>query len=245
MLKIFYESFKISNSCIITIAPLIVFCTLILLYCHFTAIATNSAMKHLFSILTLLIITSGFLASWLYTVKKFIEHSQISKYENSLKFVLITMFQNLYKGIGRLFLPVIGYLMLCVIFSSMLFSLTAFLQTTLTLSKSQHSQLLLLIFYFSSFLCTLWLPEIVYNEKNVLYALYNSIIKAISEFWNTMTLYIFISVLLTSAFLLVFKFVLISPVISLLILMAFYYVILYVIVLLFTYYEQKFIEPSK
>ena len=245
MLRIFYESFKISNNCIITIAPLIVFCTLILLYCHFTTIATDSAVKHLFSILTLLIMSGGFLSSWLYSVKKTIEFNKSSKYEKSLRLVLSNLFQNLYKGIGRLFLPVIGFLMLCAIFSSLLFSLTAFIQTTFPFLKFQNTQILLILFFFISFLGILWLPEIVYNERNVLYALYNSIIKVISEFWSTMSLYIFIFVLLTAIIAIMLNFVFLSPIISLIILMTFYYIILYIVVLLFTYYEQKFIEPSK
>lgn len=246
MFKLFYESFKITNKSIILVTPLIVFCTLFVLYYSYLISETDSVPKHIFSIVTIFIVVSGFMGSWLYSVKKgLVLSKQVYIFDSERNKALLSIFKHLLNGFGRLLLPCSGFIALNIILYIVIFSGIACLIVNFPALKSQTPLIWLFVFYIYTFLTILWLPEIVYNEKNALYALVNSIIKVFTQFRETLTLYIFIFAIFTAILALLFKYIAIHPIVSFLLIMVLYYVIMYIVVLLFTYYEQRFINPEK
>ena len=246
MLRIFIESFKITNKSIILVTPLIVFCTLFGLYYSYLISETDSLAKHLFSIVTMFIVISGLLGSWLYSVKKgLVLAKQVYIFNSERNKALLSIFPYLLKGFGRLFLPLSGLLALSILIFTAMFSFVAFLTVNFPELKAQTPAVWIILTYIVTFLTLLWIPEVVYNEKNALYALCNSIIKVFTQFKDSMSLYIFITVIVTAILALLYKFIDVHPITSFILLMVFYYVILYIVVLLFTYYEKKFLKSEE
>lgn len=95
-----------------------------------------------------------------------------------------------------------------------------------------------------SFFTMLWIPEVVYCEKNPFKALIYSIKKIIHTFPKTFALFVYINVLaiLISIFNTLLMF---HPITYFLVLVLYYYFIVYIVVLLFSYYEQTFIKNEK
>lgn len=245
MLKIFEQSLKRCNNIIITGIPLIAFCTIIILYYQFMILTNDTALKHITSIFTLFIMSGGLLASWLYSVKKSLEDSKSGENTRNLTLITSRICKYLFKGVGRLFFPCIGYLALNIILFSLIFSVTAYISTSIPLIIASPNTILVILFIILTLLTVLWLPELVYNERNALFALYNSIIKVYTDFTDTMRLYLFIIALISAIYVIVVKFIFSNIILSFVVLMIAYYSVLYIVVLLFTYYEQKFIEEQK
>lgn len=242
MLKIFTESFKLTNKSLILATPLIVFCSLFGLYYNYITKETDSIGKHIFSLVTIFIVISGLTGSWLYTVKKGLAMAkQVYLFDKDRNKALLSLFSCLFKGFGRLFLPISGYYAVNFILYSLIFSGIAYLTVTFPSLKASTPHIWLITIYLITFLTVLWIPEIVYNEKNALYALYNSTIKVWTQFKDTMTLYIFILAIITAIIALLYRFLSVHPILSFFLIMLLYYIILYIVVLLFTYYEQKFL----
>lgn len=245
MLKIFIDSFKTTNGFVILVTPLIVFCTLFTLYYNFAMSLGDTLSKYLISIVTGFVILSAFIASWLYTIKKAVLMSKkVYVFENDKNKALMSLFWCLFKGIGKLVLPVAGFLALNFLFYFVLWSFIAFLTNVFPELLYYHAQLLMVGFYIISFVTVLWLPEIVFSKRNVLVSLFKSIKKVFDRYTNTVILYLFILALFTINVSLIFHYIFIHPVLSFFILMMFYYVILYIVVLLFTYYEQQFLSEN-
>ena len=246
MFKIIFESYKITNKALILAAPLVLFCTLFALYYSYLISETDSVPKHIFSIVTIFIVVSGLLGSWLYSIKKGLALvKQVYIFDSDRNKALLSIFPYLLKGFGRLFLPCSGFIALNIILYITIFSGIAYLTVCFPNLRDNVATLWLLVFYIYTFLTILWIPEIVYNERNALYALVNSVIKVFTQFKDTMSLYLFIFSLFTIILALLFQFIYVHPILSFLLIMVFYYIILYIIVLLFTYYEQKFLNPEK
>lgn len=95
-----------------------------------------------------------------------------------------------------------------------------------------------------SFFTMLWIPEVVYCEKNPFKALKYSIKKIIHTFPKTFTLFAYINVLaiLISILNTILMF---HPITYFLVLVLYYYFIVYIVVLLFSYYEQTFIKNEE
>ena len=92
-----------------------------------------------------------------------------------------------------------------------------------------------------SFFTLLWIPEIVYAEKNPLKALMNSCKKMIQGLPETILLFFFILMItLFSKF--ISMLILLHPILYFVVLIYYYYYIVYIIVLLFSYYEQRYID---
>ena len=90
-----------------------------------------------------------------------------------------------------------------------------------------------------NFITMLWIPEIVYNEKNAFKALFNSIKKNFQNLPNTLILYLYIAFLITFITLLS-AVLMFNPFLYFIVLILYYYFLVYIVVLLFTYYEQTF-----
>lgn len=246
MLKIFFESFKIANKSIILVTPLIVFCTVFGVYYNYLIEATDTIPKHIFAIVAIFVVISGLMGSWLYSVKKgLVLAKQVYIFDHERNKALLSIFPNLLKGFGRLFLPLSGYLALNILIFTTIFSAVAFLTTTYPDLRTHTSLIWLIFLYIITFFTILWIPEIVYNEKNALYALCNSIIKLFTHFKESFILYIFILAALSTIIALLLKYTFVHPIISFFLMLVAYYVILYIVVLLFTYYEKQFLKTEK
>ena len=94
-----------------------------------------------------------------------------------------------------------------------------------------------------SFLTLLWIPEVVYCEKNPFKALIKSIKKIFQTFPKTLLLFVFIGLLslLTS---ILNTFLMFNPFSYFIVLLLYYYFIVYKVVLIFSYYEQTFLDEK-
>lgn len=92
-----------------------------------------------------------------------------------------------------------------------------------------------------SFLGILWIPEIVYNEKNPYKALFFALKKLLATFPKTLLLFIYINFLLIVSSILN-TILMFYPIAYFIVLLIYYYLIVYIVVLLFSYYEQTFIK---
>ncbi len=90
-----------------------------------------------------------------------------------------------------------------------------------------------------SYLLMLWMPEIIYQTHNPLIALFKSIKKLFIKFWQSIALFLYLTVL---NFIISFAntFALLHPIIYMLMMIAYFYFLVYVIVLIFSYYDNEF-----
>ena len=242
MIKLFIDSFKITNDCIILATPLILFLTLLGLYTAYAGYAADDPIKLFLSLVTLLIMFCGFLSAWLYMAKKTLAmHKRIFLFDKDRLKALLSLIASLPKGVGRLLLPITGVIGLYIILFLILFSAIAFWVTTSTQLADYSQEMWIISLSVIMFVTILWIPEIVYNEKNVLKALFYSIIKVFFNFKNCLILYCYIAVLLCANAYLYIKLSM-HPILTFFILILFYYILVYIIVLLFTYYERTFIK---
>lgn len=103
------------------------------------------------------------------------------------------------------------------------------------------------IWYFSSaiianiisFITILWIPEIVYKNRNAVKALFSAVKKCFNNFKELFILYIFMLCII-KLLSIINTLLLFIPILYFFVLIITYYFIVYFVVLLFTYYEQKF-----
>lgn len=95
-----------------------------------------------------------------------------------------------------------------------------------------------------SFLTMLWVPEIVYCEKNPFKALIYSIKKIVITFPKSLLLFIFINIL-SLVISILNTLLMFNPISYFIVLLLYYYFIVYIVVLLFTYYEQSFVSEAE
>lgn len=277
MLKLFWNNFKKTNDCIILATPLILFLSALSWYYSYAKDAIDNIPKLILAIATMLIMISGCLSAWVYMAKKTIRMSdKIFVFEKDRAKAFGDLIMSLPRGIGRLFLPMLGVIFISVIIYSIFIYGITFLVSkyigTIDLSLLSTDKLALssqellneinalprsqiiaincwyLIFALGtmlfSFLGILWIPEIVYAEKNPFKALYNSIKKNIITFPKTLFLFIYINIL-SLVISILNTLLMINPIAYFLVLIIYYYFIVYIVVLLFRYYEQTFIKAEK
>lgn len=239
--------------------------------------AIDNIPKLILAIATMLIMISGCLSAWVYMAKKTIRMSdKIFVFEKDRAKAFGDLIMSLPRGIGRLFLPMLGVIFISVIIYSIFIYGITFLVSkyigTIDLSLLSTDKLALssqellneinalprsqiiaincwyLIFALGtmlfSFLGILWIPEIVYAEKNPFKALYNSIKKIIITFPKTLFLFMYINIL-SLVISILNTLLMINPIAYFLVLIIYYYFIVYIVVLLFRYYEQTFIKAEK
>lgn len=95
-----------------------------------------------------------------------------------------------------------------------------------------------------SFVTFLWVPEIVYEHENSFKALFSSICKVFSNFWEVFTLFVY-SAFIVKILSIANTMILIAPVLYFFVLLVTCYFTIYLVVLLFTYYEQKFVKSCE
>ena len=92
-----------------------------------------------------------------------------------------------------------------------------------------------------SFSLMLWMPETLYTHRNPLITLFTSIKKVYFNFWNSLKLYIYISVVQS----LIGPFSLKNPILYMLMIIIYFYFLVYVVVLIFSYYDEQFRDKIK
>ncbi|MBQ8459112.1 hypothetical protein IJ541_03300 [bacterium] len=242
MFKIIKNSFKTTNESIILATPLIVFLSILSWYGNYAADVANTIFKQIFAGVTIFIMACGFLSAWLYMAKKTIALSKkVFVFDKDRANALIDLLTTLPKGIGRLFLPIIGVLSIYIFVYLGLSSVITFIADKYELTFVQWRNLFIPGAIFISFITLLWLPEIVYGDKNAFIALFKSIKKVFINFKNSIILYSYILFLVVGISF-INSMLLFHPIIAFFVLIIFYYILVYIIVLLFSYYEQNFIE---
>jgi len=276
MWKLFKNSFKITNNCIILATPLIIFLSILGWYFHYALICIDTIPKLILGVVTLLVMASGCSAAWFYMVKKtlrLVDKTFVFEKDRARAFRELLL--SLPKGIGRLFLPFLGILSFsCVIYGLFLCFITFLVAkyvgtidtdlldpSNLLLSSkelieeimdlSQNEILVINCWYILNlcgsiilaFLGLLWIPEVVYSQKNPFKALLASIKKIITEFKTVLFLFIYINLLLLLSSILN-TILMFYPVTYFIVLLLYYYLIVYIVVLLFTYYEQSFLKSE-
>lgn len=277
MLKLFWNNFKKTNDCIILATPLILFLSAISWYYTYAMESIDNIPKLLLAITTMLVMVSGCLSAWVYMAKKTIRMAnKIFVFEKDRAKAFKDLILSLPRGIGRLFLPMLGVIVITTIaYSILIFAITFLINkyfgpidfSLLTTEKlALSSQELLneinalprqeiiaincgyLLFALGttilSFIGILWVPEIVYAEKNPFKALFNSVKKIIITFPKTLFLFIYINVL-SLGIAILNTLLMVNPISYFLVLIIYYYFLVYIVVLLFRYYEQTFIKSGK
>ena len=277
MLKLFRNNFKKTNDCIILATPLIIFLSILSWYFSYAKDSVDSIPKLLLAVFTMLIITSGCLSAWLYMAKKAIQMSdKVFVFDKDRGKALIELIQSLPKGIGRLFLPLLGVITVSlIVYGAVITGGTLIIAKyigTLDINLITADNLLLssqelineineltpreiitincwylLIFVITaviSFLGILWLPEIVYCEKNPFKALFFAIKKLIITFPQTLLIFLYIN-FLSIIISIINTLLMFNPITYFIVLLIYYYFIVYIVVLLFRYYEQTFLKNEK
>lgn len=274
MLKLFKNSFKTTNDCIILATPLIIFLSILGWYYNYAADSIDTIPKLVLAAITMLIMFSGFVAAWLYMAKKTIALSKkIFVFDKDRVKALTSLAISLPNGIGRLFLPMMGVISIYALIYLLIFSGISYLITHFVgsinldfidfqslmlssgnlaeeISKMSEKELIILDYWsitsfigilLVSFITMLWIPEIVYNEKNSFKALYNSIVKLFMNFKKSIILFVYIAFLVIMISILN-TLLMFNPFLYFFVLMFYYYFLVYIVVLLFTYYDETFIK---
>lgn len=252
MLKLIWNNFKRTNNNIILATPMVLFMFITVLYSGFIVTHAKTVNLALFSFVTLLIMVCSFLAGWLYMVKKTLQlNGRVFVYEQDRTNALKNLMMTLPNGVGRLFLPFLGYVTISMFITVFIYYVTIDIIPPSQLQKladlllfpNYISALIFIITSILSFFGMLWVPEIVYNEKNPIKALGNSILKTYKTFPKTLFLYIYIYLIYFGTN---FSLQLVAPnpLILFALLVVYYYFILYIVILVFTYYEQTFLKKE-
>lgn len=90
-----------------------------------------------------------------------------------------------------------------------------------------------------SFLLMLWMPEIIYTDRNPLVALFTSIKKLFIKFWKSIGLFVYITM---CQFVISYlsTFALLHPLAYMIMMIIYFYFIVYIVVLIFSYYDKEF-----
>ena len=252
MLKLIVSNFKRTNNCIILAIPMVLFMFITALYAGFIVTHAKTVNLALFSFVTLLVMVCGFLAAWFYMVKKTLQlNGRMFVYEQDRLKALKDLMLTLPNGVGRLFVPIVGAMIVSMVITVLTYYLTVDLISPDKLQKiadcllfpNHIAALMFIISSVLSFFGILLIPEIVYCEKNPIKALGNSLLKTFKTFPKTLFLYVFVYLLY---FFTNFAMLLAStnPLVVFLWLVLYYYFLLYSVILVFTYYEQNFLKKE-
>lgn len=130
MLKLFKNTFKTTNDCIIIAAPLIIFLSILSWYYEYAADSINTTPKLILACVTMFVMVSGFIAAWLYMTKKTIALSKkIFVFDKDRARALRKLTMSLPNGIGRLFLPIIGVVSIYILAYTLLYSGVTYIVT--------------------------------------------------------------------------------------------------------------------
>jgi len=244
MFEFFKKSFKITNNSVIVALPMILFLLCIQLYFGIARLKFYDISKHIITIITLWILLSGFFAGWFYMVKRAIAFSdKIFVYDKDRNQALKQVFAGFFKGFGQLFLPFLVVTGAGFLIRFIEYSITSRVLPPIE-AKITYTVFMLAIFVVIScfsYWMLLWIPEIVYGQKNPFRALINSTKKAFITFPDTIKLFLAMWFLFVGINIL-FQLLMLNPFLYFLAMLLNYYLILFTVILIFIYYEQNFLK---
>lgn len=252
MFKLFLNNFKTTNNNIILAVPLVIFYTFISWYFSIASKMEHTLLLVISTYTTAIVLIAAFISIWFYITKKVIKLSTRDfVYDKDRIKALNNTIKEIPKGFGKYFLPcisVVTFAMLIFIAGYNYIEQASLLKLIniierMHLSDSERSIFVFLTISFFSFWGILWIPEIFYSEKNPYKALVYSIKKVFLTFPQTLVMYLYIYIL----FIIVqyaITFLIANPFMYFIVLLLYYYLSIYITVLLFSYYEQKFLKPQ-
>lgn len=276
MFKLFKNSFKVTNDCIILATPLIIFLSILGWYFGYASDSVDNIPKLVLAIITIFVMTSGFFAAWFYMCKKTLKlTNKVFIFDKDRTKAFWNLILSLPRGIGKLFLPFLGILLIETIIYSLVIGGASYLifkcmgpisidllDTNIIFLSSkelinelkelpQNELLTINCLYFVimgmsfliNFITMLWIPEVVYSEKNPIKALIYAIKKLRISFSKSLCLYLYINILWVVITILN-TILMINPISYFVVLLLYYYFIVYLVVLLFNYYEQTFLKDE-
>lgn len=109
MFKLYKNAFKTTNEGIILAIPLILFLWLLTLYINYSRFAVDTVPEMVLSVVTMLFMTSAFLAGWFYMVKKAVKFSKTDFIiENNVMKEAAKLIKSIPMGVGKFFLHFVG-----------------------------------------------------------------------------------------------------------------------------------------
>ena len=260
MLKLFKESFKTANDCIILAIPLVLFIWILSFYLGYANKIVDKAPEFIIATVTVLIMTGAFFSGWFYMVKKGIEASKgIFVLDADRVKAIGDLLKLMPRGIAKLFIPLVCVFLLFKICSVLLYFIINLAGTNLigeVYTAEQASQILssspqeLISFLetlsedqINKFSLMLWIPEIIYLTQNPFLALFKSIKKVYIKFGKSVILFVYLTILniITS---IISTFALTHPLLYLLIMVVIFYYVIYSVILIFSFYRQEFCETE-
>lgn len=189
MLKLFKDTIKITNDNIILATPLILFMWISSMYIAFSKGAANSAPLMLLSFITLLFMTSAFLAGWFYMVKKAINLSkQVFVLDSDRAKATFNLLKSLSIGIGKYFLSFLGQtafsFVIFAITGLLIFKLGSVLIGDIGIDPTELKTVLASTTEMKTFLDSLTLEQLIkLNNWNLLILGFTSLLSFLSMLW--------------------------------------------------------------
>ncbi len=108
----------------------------------------------------------------------------------------------------------------------------------------QLNLILMIVTSVFAFMQMLWMPEVIYSERDPFIALFLSIKKLFVRFWKSIGLFAYI-VFLNFIISYFSTFAFLHPIVYMFLMIMYFYFIVYVVVLIFTYYDREFNKSDK
>lgn len=276
MYKLFKDNFHKTNDCIILAAPLIVFISILGWYGNYAKDTIDNLPKLIISVITVLIMISGFISAWLYMAKKTLKlTNKVFVFDKDRAKEMCQLIKKLPNGIGRYFLPILFICTTLIALYTIVFAIINYFVTkyigpinlstlgityNFILTDENFNEimglpeqefvafncwyiLLGIVSLIFSFLGMLWIPEVIYIQRNPIKAFISSLKKVFGNIQNYILLYSYIVILYILACF-ANTILMLNPFSYVLVLIISYYFIIYVVVLLFSYYERFFISEE-
>ncbi|MBP3820641.1 hypothetical protein J6G99_03235 [bacterium] len=272
MLSFIKSSFKKTNECIILATPLVVFFLLAEIYFNFAKYSVNNSTKLIFAIITMLIISSGFMAGWFYMAKKTLELAdRVFVFDKDRIKAIWQLVLSIPKGFGELFLSFIGITTISFcLYSFIIYAVTLFVSkfigTTDILTNGTLLGTTQEIYYNIANLPTneilvinywyflIFIPITIISFFGILWipevvytkkGVIKSLLSSIKKIMLThkKTLAIYLYVYVLYLFLaILITFSVIHPILYFLAILLFYYFVIHITIVVFSYYEKEFVD---
>ncbi len=267
MFQIFKNAFKISYNNLIITTPLLLFLLILNVYLIIAKNAVKVLPSTILFFLTLLLMTSAFLAGWLYMIKIAVDnHINNNNKQDNNTYNLIKEFP---VGIAEYIKPFLGFTLLYILFADLAFVTTyhiglkfiggigvtaaQFISATEApvamqsfIESLTKTQLIKINYWYLLMLCSLqlfslltlfWPVELMYSTKNPILAFFKSV-KIV--FTKPQVILLFIGINIINFILMIFNYItMFNPITYFIMTVVFFSFIVYIFVLLFLYYEEK------
>lgn len=254
MFKMLKDNFNITNDCMILATPLVLFFIITQWYVQTFQIGLLndyhsteyvSIANYVLFFITLWVWISGCFSGWFYMVKKTLQYSRKTfLFDKDRNAALRSLLYCLFKGIGKFFIPFLVLLALYFIFKiiKIMILLEIFYNFDYTkINLSLVSVISISIMVMISFFFVYVVPEIVYSYSNAFKALLNSVKKVCMTFKEILPVY-GLFILIGFILKLLFIYSVNYPVLYFFLMLVTYYFVLYSVLLVFSFYERKFVQ---